>query len=144
MDDVQRIKAYDSKTNEEVALEEVTRDHSKKNGALLFYMDIGIVHAALCIAEGVIYRVCRSDSFFVLYSILGGISRTFFRLCNVFGSALIWTLVKKADKYLATFEEPQVDDDGNPILDEETKEPVTKTIYKVYVNDNGKKKWVEL
>ncbi|WP_161907957.1 SpaA isopeptide-forming pilin-related protein [Emergencia sp. 1XD21-10] len=54
-----------------------------------------------------------------------------------------WTLVKKADKYLATKEEPVLDEDGNPKEDENTGNPITETRYQVYVNDNGTKKWVE-
>ncbi len=245
VDDVQRIKAYDSKTNEEVALEEVTRDHSKKNGALSFWekllktgekilrwfgLDIGDDNE--CRTEyiaksekGATYSAKYSvkdkegttSTYTVDYSLSytkGGMNYTNIhvkkdmvaddyvagidyttptlksgeedvdimdlilpnknmvklnkKVVDEYGNDDItarilkpmtlvvpldedkdpevkdgWTLVKKADKYLATFEEPQVDDDGNPILDEETNEPVTKTIYKVYVNDNGKKKWVE-
>lgn len=245
VDEVQRIKAYDSKTNEEVALEEVTRDHSKKNGALSFWekllktgekilrwfgLDIGDDNE--CRTEyiaksekGATYSAKYSvkdkegttSTYTVDYSLSytkGGMNYTNIhvkkdmvaddyvagidyttptlksgeedvdimdlilpnknmvklnkKVVDEYGNDDItarilkpmtlvvpldedkdpevkdgWTLVKKADKYLATFEEPQVDDDGNPILDEETNEPVTKTIYKVYVNDNGKKKWVE-
>lgn len=53
-----------------------------------------------------------------------------------------WTLTKKADRYLAAFEEPQVDEEGNPIIDEGTGQQVTKTIYQIYVDDNGSRKWV--
>jgi hypothetical protein len=245
VDDVQRIKAYDSKTNEEVALEEVTRDHSKKNGALSlwekllktgekilrwFGLDIGddnecrteyIAKSEKGATYSAKYAVKDKEGITSTYTVdyslsytKGGMNYTNIHVkkdmvaddyvacidyttptlksggedvdildlilpnknmvklnkavVDEYGEdditakilepmALVvplnedkdpevkdgWTLVKKADKYLATFEEPQVDDDGNPILDEETKEPVTKTIYKVYVNDNGKKKWVE-
>ena len=245
VDDVQRIKAYDSKTNEEVALEEVTRDHSKKNGALSlwekllktgekilrwFGLDIGddnecrteyIAKSEKGATYSAKYAVKDKEGITSTYTVdyslsytKGGMNYTNIhvkkdmvaddyvagidyttptlksgeedvdimdlilpnknmvklnkKVVDEYGNDDItarilkpmtlvvpldedkdpevkdgWTLVKKADKYLATFEEPQVDDAGNPILEEETKEPVTKTIYKVYVNDNGKKKWVE-
>ena len=40
VDGVQRIKAFDSKTDKEIALEEVTRDHSDKDGAKSFWQKL--------------------------------------------------------------------------------------------------------
>ena len=56
-----------------------------------------------------------------------------------------WTLTKKKRiGIFAAFEEPQVDEEGNPIIDEGTGQQVTKTIYQIYVDDNGDEKMGKL
>lgn len=54
-----------------------------------------------------------------------------------------WTLEKKAGKYLATKEVQEENEDGTPKVDETTGEPVMKTLYQIYVDDNGDKKWID-
>lgn len=54
-----------------------------------------------------------------------------------------WTLEKKAGKYLATKEVQEENEDGTPKVDETTGDPVMKTLYQIYVDDNGDKKWID-
>lgn len=238
VDGVQRIKAFDSKTDKEIALEEVTRDHSDKDGAKSFWqklldtgekilrwigLDIGddneckteyIAKSEKGAGYSTEYTIKDKETgitttYKVDYSMSytkGGMNYTNIHIkkdmtaddyaakidyttpkletggeevdimdlilpnknmiklnqdtVDEYGTDDIkakilepmtvvlpldedakpqvpdgWTLVKKADKYLATKEETANDED--------TGNPVTNTLYQIYVNDNGTKKWVE-
>ncbi|MGF6376701.1 hypothetical protein M2140_001779 [Clostridiales Family XIII bacterium PM5-7] len=53
-----------------------------------------------------------------------------------------WTLVKKSNKYLAEKEVQDENEDGSPKVDG-SGDPVMITIYQIYVDDNGSKKWID-